>query len=984
MRRQSLVLVIILIAPLAAAAPPPGQPEVSNEICSTWNSSEGVCDDYDSDLDATTSNEWVEGHVRISMESASAIEMSLELAIHELPRDDLGLIDLDMQGDSDPSDGIPADYIRNYRDLIRDDSSVEDRLIEKVEQIIQQVVDENFPNATASPLLPTSEISFFDHDASSCTLNPDIDSIDEENGMENDPFHPPICLQSVLTLNVNPTNIGMDPDTGDIDRVMQGLMAMGGEVTTNFTTIATSGHYIEYVMIPPSYSSIIDVNEPAEIFWTEQGQMQFSGARVAIDNLAGPPWSSPTSIDLVTVLGSDDDQPDWQNLAGPSLSLDLYIDVRDRMSSRIDMELGIHHLSAETLAEWGLNLETSTIKLDSVTSDGIRMFDSEMDVDAQELLSTIPVDSLSDTFSEALGVEVAFQAPTFSPSDDSGGLMFQHIPGVTCGESLAYRYCLGTSSPMASTHPVTLQTSTSSSEMHISSIVNQLIKHAEGDVSTMDLSKMTDEDLAALMSVLGVEVDVDLSFIQDLLPENFPASDVRITVLLPEWLESTGSTPDSLVFTANIGDSSTQKIGLEGASPFDWEHPICLESTPCEGDSPDLLCSASQKTCVSFEVSIDIESVAIHELTASASVRFSSEVTLEIYRLGIDPGEDEIDLLPVPADILRRIIVIGDRLEGGLLAGSDLESSIDTGFGEPIDFEVSNNGIQELARTLTESSSEMIAELGEIGLENQDLGIGYYSFNANLERTPFTADFGTIQMRDDPETSDRVPLKLLSRIDNAEIEMSLRQDQVDISIQPASVALRASSVIASAYGMPFFSDTGMQIEGASITQRITPLMEHTVFGTVKSSARFQILMPDSVRIVSFESEMGLGELGTISGRQVINYSLPTCPEAESWAQCSKNSNTDTVTYSIEVTWIFLIGELAPYALVLVVFVSLSVSRFRRKRKERKAWKTKRLADTEAKELEVTMEREFGKLEEKLVLVEEQFFDEDESSDGNAP
>ena len=978
------MLVIILIAPLAAAAPPPGQPEVSNEICSTWNSSDGICDDYDSDLDETSSNEWVEGHVRISMESASALEMSLELAIHELPRDDLGLLDLDLQGDSNPSDGIPADFIRNYRDLSRDGSSVEDRLIEKVEQIIQQVVNENFPNATSTPLQPTSEISFFGREISSCTFNPDIDSVDEENGMDNNPFHPPICLQSVLTLDVNPANIGMDPDTGDIDRAMQGLMAMGGEVTTNFTTIATTGHYFEYVMTPPSYSSIIEVNEPGEIFWTEQGQLQSSGARVAINNLAGTPLSSPISIDLVTVLGSYDNQPDWQNDAGSPLSIDLFIDVRDRMSSRIDMELGIHHLSAETLSEWGLNLETSTIKLDSVTSDGIRMFDSEMDIDAQELLSKIPVDSLSETFSEALGVEVTFQAPSFAPSHDSGGLMFQHTPGVTCGESLAYRYCLGTSGPMASTYPVTLQTSTSSSEMHISSIVNQLIKHAEGDVSTMDLSIMTDEDLAALMSVLGVEVNVDLSFIQDLLPENFPSSDVKITVLLPEWLESTGPTTDSLVFTANIGGSMTQKVGLEGSSPFDWEHPICLESIPCEGDSPDLLCSESQKTCVSFEVSIDIESVAIHELTASASVYFSSEVTLEIYRLGIDPGEDEIDLLPVPADVLRRIIVIGDRLDGGLLAGADLESSIDIGFGDPIDFEVSNNGIQELARTLTESSSDMISELGEIGLENQDLGIGLYSFNADLERIPFTADFDTIQIRDDPEISDRVPLKLLSRIDDAEIEMSLRQDQVDISIQPASIALRTSSLLASAYGVPFFSDTGMQIEGASITQRITPLMEHTAFGTVKSSARFQILMPDSVRMVSFESDMGLGELGVIGGRQVINYSLPTCPEADSWAQCSKNSNTDTVTYTIEVTWIFLIGELAPYALVLVVIVSLLVSRFRRKRKERKERKTMRLAETEAKELEVTMEREFGKLEDKLVLVDEQFFDEDDPSDGNAP
>ena len=35
-------------------------------------------------------------------------------------------------------------------------------------------------------------------------------------------------------------------------------------------------------------------------------------------------------------------------------------------------------------------------------------------------------------------------------------------------------------------------------------------------------------------------------------------------------------------------------------------------------------------------------------------------------------------------------------------------------------------------------------------------------------------------------------------------------------------------------------------------------------------------------------------------------------------------------------------------------------------------------------MEVTMEREFGKLEEKLVVVDEQFFDEADSSDENGP
>jgi len=88
--------IILLFAPVAHAAPPPGDSEASNEICSTWANGNGICDDYDSNLDSTVIDEWIEGQVRISMEGASTIEMSLELAIHELPREELGLLDLDL------------------------------------------------------------------------------------------------------------------------------------------------------------------------------------------------------------------------------------------------------------------------------------------------------------------------------------------------------------------------------------------------------------------------------------------------------------------------------------------------------------------------------------------------------------------------------------------------------------------------------------------------------------------------------------------------------------------------------------------------------------------------------------------------------------------------------------------------------------------------------------------------------------------------
>ena len=63
---------------------------------------------------------------------------------------------------------------------------------------------------------------------------------------------------------------------------------------------------------------------------------------------------------------------------------------------------------------------------------------------------------------------------------------------------------------MASTYPVILQTGTIPSEMQVSKIVNQFIQHAEGDISSLDLSILTDEDLASIMSVLELELEVDL------------------------------------------------------------------------------------------------------------------------------------------------------------------------------------------------------------------------------------------------------------------------------------------------------------------------------------------------------------------------------------------------------------------------------------------------------------------------------------------
>ena len=89
-KRAAVLLVLLFIAPLAAADPPPGQPDVVNDICSTWNSVSGVCDDYDSTLDHTPSDEWMRSSVEIDIEDAEMVEMKAVSYTHlTLPTRDL-------------------------------------------------------------------------------------------------------------------------------------------------------------------------------------------------------------------------------------------------------------------------------------------------------------------------------------------------------------------------------------------------------------------------------------------------------------------------------------------------------------------------------------------------------------------------------------------------------------------------------------------------------------------------------------------------------------------------------------------------------------------------------------------------------------------------------------------------------------------------------------------------------------------------------
>jgi hypothetical protein len=156
-------------------------------------------------------------------------------------------------------------------------------------------------------------------------------------------------------------------------------------------------------------------------------------------------------------------------------------------------------------------------------------------------------------------------------------------------------------------------------------------------------------------------------------------------------------------------------------------------------------------------------------------------------------------------------------------------------------------------------------------------------------------------------------------------------------------------------------------------QKIMPIMEHTQFGTIRSSALIIIHMPEDIRFISFESRTGFASLSEEDGRQVLTYLTPICPNAATWTICKKNS--DTITYNVEYSWAVIFAELVPYLVLLSIGITMMMSRFIRKRNERKSTKQKQMDEKELIETESAAVAEFGEMASPIIMVEESFFEE---------
>ena len=140
-----IFMVLMISFSVVSADPPPGSPEVENSVCDTNSTPGGICDDYDSALDQTSGDHWSKISVILKMESAEQISIEVFIALHELARDQLGLQQIDLEGDSNEQDGIPADHIRNFFDeQTGNGETVSERMFSQVDEMVMNVLGENF------------------------------------------------------------------------------------------------------------------------------------------------------------------------------------------------------------------------------------------------------------------------------------------------------------------------------------------------------------------------------------------------------------------------------------------------------------------------------------------------------------------------------------------------------------------------------------------------------------------------------------------------------------------------------------------------------------------------------------------------------------------------------------------------------------------------------------------------------------------------
>jgi hypothetical protein len=933
-----LLALLLLSSWVPNVAADPGNPEVVNTICSTWNSTSGICDDYNFADDETTAQEWIEGRYHVQMANATVMSVTLEWAIHEVRRDDVFLEDLPLGNGSDSAeDGIPADYLRNYMDyLTMGGVTVREALRSSVSSSVSAMIDNGFGTSSNVQTLYRDEITL-EGGTIQCTGDGGQDSADEVAGLPNDAYNPPLCLRTTLAISVDPAQLGLTEAGLDVERAYQGLLTMGASVRTNMTLSALPGHLTSYEFVPPGYGTLSEIGGGGDLIAANDGGFDYTYARWRVDHrdATGDAWFNNTASITMdrrsTVTRAVD--IDLENDTG--LGIEVVVDATDERATSIEVILAFHHVGTATLSEWDWSMDDERISMPWVTSDGLRLAHHTNLANLSDLASKVPVDDLNQAALDYSPTPVTFSEFSFAPANGTGGLDFTHRPGVTCAEGSPSAWCIQGSNAMNGTNPVYLISRSSTFELDVGALGTTLSDDFGVDLMGFDPGLLTIEDRAVILNAMRISGSLDTGILTGWMGGDMPAADVTLTVLLPDYVRSTTGAPGVITLRHTTGEERTEEISLTGAVPYDWQHPICRGRGGCQGDEIDLVCRAQDRTCIGVDIDVDLQELDIHEWSQSADIVAKSTIEVNLYRLAVPQARIEeqtnVEIEVISSDFIRRAVDLGDRMDGGLAAPYAGDLMVQIGDDE-IPIVLDRAGLHRFADEIGIIMEERInAEMSAMVEETNKDG----ELHLEVSHINVAASLSGLDLSPGATLDDRRPITVSIEVSKVTINAEYLGEDVQLTGAMNSwsnAMLRAGSLTPTAAqgdisGIELPRDEDIEITVIPPSQSFEDVL-------ITPSIQFKITFPRGLGFSYFDSDLDRAKLTEAQGRQTLTYHVPICTgEVES--DCE--AEADTVRFKMVVGIEYILGQIAVYIgglfglILLLIFL-----RIRRKRNKRES------------------------------------------------
>ena len=905
----------------------------------------GKCDEWNKAHDGSPNQQdWIEGVYEFDLIDTSTINMEMTWALREFNRSILGLDDnltemaLLIEGLS-ADDGAPADMIRNFFDEQTGGAgtpTVKEKLVMEVNNTIRDLLGSGFGAVSSISTTYTNSINNAGV-ITQCTDNPAADTA-EEAGLPNNVFDPPICfsVQASVSLSTSTFNLGtVDPLT--LERVYQGMLVMGSDVTTGFSLFSNPGHSSSFVINPPDYATIkgTDVTGLATI---RAGTPSYFAAEWTIDNTDAALGADRIERDVSLKIGhrnSTQTQSVVIEAEDKGLDLRVTLDLSDESSAWIEVIAAVHHLDQATMDDWGVSLVdvTENASVPWVTADGIRMAYHNGLVELDSFTENFPMDLIGDAVSSAVpgGADINMnQMNWVSDSrligiEPGGGLNYTH---EVCSESLppgtVVNYCIEGTNAMSGYHPIYLRSYSNTFDLHLLDILKQQVSDDSGA-----LSALKEDDLRMLLEAgLSFETKFGQDLLQDMIPENMPSTDLTLELILPQWMQAATGDSSIILIERSYGEDQLD-ISMSSPDGYDPRHAIL------DADGKEI-CSAHETdwSCVNFILDLDISDVDFNEWGPSAEVSVQVEAQIDIYRLKIPTdvrdkmtlGDTTVDMAVIPSDLLRLGIDISTRM------AEPHTSEIEISEGEFLNFSFTRSGLERLVDKMGQITTDKLHEEGELmSAQDETASIDLSGIQIVTELKGLGGMGTTVE--------DQTPISLTLKIPEFTIKAGLGNGwggitggnpEIEIATSLYAPMLEIAQGFSQALtqiGSQFLAADGDGLTLDNDGKAMVFPIESTDMTIVESAdldlrGEVTFTMPDGITLKNFQTANGWETVTTEDGRQQITISLKSFAAG------------DEFSFSLNIGWGYIFGQIWAYPSIIIGLIIWRIWA-RKKKKARK-------------------------------------------------